>query len=267
MPLSHDTAPRHAAALMSSCGACALQLAADFHHVPAYTRPARRPADKNSQRGLRIINASSETYTKRPSTEGTGNMKWPRAARLQRPLRRRRVGSLGTLLSSKLTQTLYDKSLVSFVRWLRTENFAGPDSIDFLSQRFGEFVMSCWEDRHESPPKQLDLTHPAGRAKPARNSWKSKVPAGCPACWRLPSDRRRDLSHGRPGSILKLARCCSRFAHGLQRSTPAPGTPRYQHADFTHNAAMGKMLLSILDFKTGAMLVTRSIRGNTVTFL
>ena len=60
---------------------------------------------------------------------------------------------------------------------------------------------------------------------------------------------------------------CSRFAHGLQRSTPAPGTPRYQHADLTHNAAVGKMLLSILDFKTGEMLVTRSIRGNTVTFL
>ena len=91
------------------------------------------------------------------------------------------MGSLGTLLSSKLTQTLYDKSLVSFVRWLRTENFAGPDSIDFLSQRFGEFVMSCWEDRHESPPKQLDLTHPAGRAKPARNRWKSNPLVARPA--------------------------------------------------------------------------------------
>ena len=56
------------------------------------------------------------------------------------------MGNLETLLISKRTQTLYDKSLVAFMQWLRTENFAWPDSVDFLGQRLGEFVKSCWED-------------------------------------------------------------------------------------------------------------------------
>ena len=67
-------------------------------------------------------------------------MKRPRTTRLQRSPRRRGVGNLETLLISKRTQTLCDKSLVAFMQWLKTENFAWPDSVDFLGQRLGEFV-------------------------------------------------------------------------------------------------------------------------------
>ena len=216
--------------------------------------------------------ALKETDKDRPSQDGGCSMKRPRTTRLQRSPRRRGVGNLETLLISKRTQTLCDKSLVAFMQWLKTESFAWPDSVDFLGQRLGEFVKSCWEDGDTRALPNNLISHillvesilrtAVGWAKRLMAAWqKHELPNRS-----FPLTRDMILAMAGLGVHWTWLDIAAALLTGFKGLLRLQELLEIRCADMTHNAAMGKILLSIPDSTTGTKSVTWSIRGQDCVF-